>query len=139
MAEVMAITKMTTEPMCAKFNTFSYCIDYTLYNRKPNDIINYIKWTSGVCGIAKRRAVFNSQEGVSGHMVGSCGYYSCTHIFSNSIPRFRTLDTDEIQIAMKWLGMDTSSGSRCAMCPRNMLPPWPPPGHNAVTCKEVFW
>ena len=37
-----------------------------------------------------------------------------THIFSNSIPRFRTLDSDEIQIAMNWLGMDTSSGYRCA-------------------------
>ena len=41
------------------------------------------------------------------------------------------LDPDEIQIAIKrWLGMDTSSGSSCAVCPHNMLDPL---GHHAVT------
>lgn len=43
------------------------------------------------------------------------------------------LDPEEIQVAIKWwLGMDTSSGSRCAMCPHNMLDLL---GHHAVTCK----
>ena len=31
--------------------------------------------------------------------------------------------------------MDASSGSRCAMCPHNMLDP---PGHHAVTCSCKF-
>ena len=43
------------------------------------------------------------------------------------------LDPEDIQVAIIWwLGMGTSSASRCAMCPHNMLDPL---GHHAVTCK----
>eukprot|EP00731_Ephydatia_muelleri_P009826 Em0005g412a len=38
------------------------------------------------------------------------------------------------QVAVKWwLGLDTSNGSLCALCPNNALDPL---GHHATTCKE---
>ena len=53
------------------------------------------------------------------------------HVYMHN--NFNYIDPEEIQEAIKWwLGMDTSSESRCAMCPHNMLDPL---GHHAVTCK----
>ena len=44
------------------------------------------------------------------------------------------LDAPVHQVAIKWwLGMDTSQGSQCALCPGNALDPL---GHHATTCKR---
>ena len=43
------------------------------------------------------------------------------------------LDPPVHQVAIKWwLGLDTSKGSQCALCPYNALDPL---GHHAITCK----
>ena len=43
------------------------------------------------------------------------------------------LDAEKMQLAIKWwLGIDTSSGSKCALCPHNILDLLVP---HAVTCK----
>ena len=43
------------------------------------------------------------------------------------------LDAPVHQVAIKWwLGMDTSQGSQCALCPDKALDPL---GHHAITCK----
>ena len=43
------------------------------------------------------------------------------------------LDPSEFQVAIKWwLGMDTSGGSLCSLCPEVTLDPL---GHRAVSCK----
>ena len=43
------------------------------------------------------------------------------------------LDAKEMQVAIEWwLGIDISSGSKCALCPHSILDPL---GHHAVTCK----
>ena len=45
------------------------------------------------------------------------------------------LDPPVHQIAIKWwLGLDTSQGSQCALCPGIALDPL---GHHAITCKRV--
>ena len=46
-----------------------------------------------------------------------------------------SLDTNELQMAIKWwLGLDTSLGSPpCALCPEHPLDPL---GHHALTCKQ---
>ena len=44
------------------------------------------------------------------------------------------LDPPVHQVAIKWwLGVDTSQGSQCALCPGNALDPL---GHHATTCKH---
>ena len=44
------------------------------------------------------------------------------------------LDPNELQIAVKWwLGLDTSRGSSCALCPDVALDPL---GHHAATCRH---
>ena len=44
------------------------------------------------------------------------------------------LDPPVHQVAIKWwLGLDTSQGSQCALCPDNALDPL---GHHAITCKR---
>eukprot|EP00731_Ephydatia_muelleri_P027927 Em0019g800a len=44
------------------------------------------------------------------------------------------LDAPVHQVAIKWwLGMGTSQGSQCALCPDNALDPL---GHHAITCKH---
>ena len=44
------------------------------------------------------------------------------------------MDSDEFQTAVKWwLGIDTSCGSTCALCPYSALDPL---GHHAATCKR---
>ena len=44
------------------------------------------------------------------------------------------LDPNELQIAVKWwLGLDTSRGSSCALCPDVALDPL---GHHAATCRR---
>eukprot|EP00731_Ephydatia_muelleri_P036461 Em0259g4a len=44
------------------------------------------------------------------------------------------LDSNELQIAVKWwLGLDTSRGSSCALCPDETLDPL---GHHAATCRR---
>ena len=44
------------------------------------------------------------------------------------------LDSNELQIAVKWwLGLDTSRGSSCALCPDVTLDPL---GHHAATCRR---
>ena len=43
------------------------------------------------------------------------------------------LDPNELQIAEKWwLGLDTSRGTSCALCPDVALDPF---GHHAATCQ----
>ena len=43
------------------------------------------------------------------------------------------LDPSQFQVAMKWwLGLDTSGGTQCALCPEKSLDPL---GHHATTCK----
>eukprot|EP00731_Ephydatia_muelleri_P039251 Em1273g1a len=43
------------------------------------------------------------------------------------------LDPSQFQVATKWwLGLDTSGGSQCALCPEKSLDPL---GHHATTCK----
>ncbi|KAL5493563.1 hypothetical protein EMCRGX_G014765 [Ephydatia muelleri] len=37
-------------------------------------------------------------------------------------------------VIKRGLGMDTSQGSQCALCPRNALDPL---GHHAITCKTL--
>ena len=40
----------------------------------------------------------------------------------------------EFQVATKWwLGLDTSSGAMCALCPGSVLDPL---GHHALPCKR---
>ena len=51
------------------------------------------------------------------------------------------LDPSEFQVAIKWwLGMDTSGGSLCSLCPEVALDPL---GHDTVSCKRggdaVIW
>ena len=44
------------------------------------------------------------------------------------------LDPNELQIAVKWwLGLDTSRGSSCGLCPDVALDPL---GHHAATCRR---
>ena len=44
------------------------------------------------------------------------------------------LDASVHQVAIKrWLGMDTSQGSQCTLCPDKALDPL---GHHAITCKR---
>ena len=44
------------------------------------------------------------------------------------------LEPSEFQVAIKWwLGLDTSSGAMCALCPGSVLDPL---GHHALTCKR---
>ena len=44
------------------------------------------------------------------------------------------LELSEFQVAIKWwLGLDTSSGAMCALCPGSVLDPL---GHHALTCKR---
>ena len=44
------------------------------------------------------------------------------------------LEPSVFQVAVKWwLGLDTSNGSLCALCPNNALDPL---GHHATTCKK---
>eukprot|EP00731_Ephydatia_muelleri_P036755 Em0319g3a len=46
------------------------------------------------------------------------------------------LDAPVHQVAIKWwLGMDTSQGSQCALCPDNALDPL---GHHAIACMGVM-
>ena len=44
------------------------------------------------------------------------------------------LDPPVFHVAIKWwLGLETSQGSQCALCPENILDPL---GHHAITCKH---
>ena len=44
------------------------------------------------------------------------------------------LEPSEFQVAIKWwLGLDTSIGAMCALCPGSVLDPL---GHHALTCKR---
>ena len=44
------------------------------------------------------------------------------------------LEPSVFQVAVKWwLGLDTSNGSQCALCPNSTLDPL---GHHATTCKK---
>ena len=46
------------------------------------------------------------------------------------------LNPDQFQVAIKWwLGLDTSGGSLCSLCPDTVLDPL---GHHASTCKRAW-